>query len=189
MPDAKPASPPRWLKRTRIAIGALAVVALLATVVRAMGVEYRRDAEYVVAGDGRSAPTVLVQNTQSRRLVLGVVGLATGGAPYRVEVLDDLPADVSQAVLRSLTVTGRDGVLLDRKEVPLEVMEGETVGLHGDKSPARGYVYIDPAALSGGDASIFVDGSVSLLTDGGAREVHFARRFKLATAKGFVTAP
>jgi hypothetical protein len=179
---------PRWFRAVRPAVGVVIAAVVVGAVIRMAGVGYRGTTEYVVAGSAASEPTVLLQNTGSRRFVLGFFAVSSWGPPFTLQVLEnDLPANVSQVVLRSLTITGPDGVAIETlQDVSIPLANGETIGAHGEKTPMRGFVYIDPKPLSPTADSLLVEGSLSLSGEGGGREVRFVRRFTRKQTKGLV---
>jgi len=175
----------RVVRRT---IGVVIAAIVVGAVIRAAGVGYRRKTEYVVGGSAGSEPTVLLQNTGSRRFVLGFFAVSRWGPPFSLEVVEnDLPSNVSQVVLRSLTVTAPDGTVVESlQDVPIPLMSGETIGTHGERTALRGFVYTDPKPLSPTGDWLLVEGSISLGGEEGGREVRFVRRFTRKETKGLV---
>lgn len=138
--------------RLRRIVGVLAAAFLVAAVVRAAGIGYR--------------------STVHRRMVLGFFAVTEGGAPFSLEISENgAPANGSQVVLRSLTVTGPEGVVVQRVE----------------KTPVSGSVYVDPTPLSPAADWLLVQGSLSLSGEGGERVVDFVRRFTRKQTRGLVT--
>jgi hypothetical protein len=174
---------PRWLAPGRKVI--LALLALVASlrIARSAGFGYRTDAEYV-PDDGQAAdgdPTVLLENTEQRRTYAGLFTVSTWGAPYTLQLFEELPTDtrVTAVVLRSLVVRSPDGVVRALEDVELPIHIGEAISVHGRRT-TKSFALDEPVTLDVAPATLVVEGTLSTVDPDRSTPATFAKRFRLA---------
>jgi hypothetical protein len=188
-PDRDSRLRPRWLSPARKVLLAIFTVLVLLGIGRSAGFGYRTDAEYV-PDNGQAAggdPTVLLQNTEQRRTYAGLFTVSTWGAPYTLQLFQDLPRDtpVTAVVLRSLVVRSPDGVVKSLDDVELPISIGEVFRMH-DRTVTRtkSFALGEPLLLDVAPATLVVEGTLSIISPDGSTPATFAKHFRLAKRGG-----
>jgi hypothetical protein len=188
-PDRDSRLRPRWLAPARKVLLAIFTVLVLLGIGRSAGFGYRTDAEYV-PDDGQAAggdPTVLLQNTEQRRTYAGLFTVSTWGAPYTLQLFQDLPTDtpVTAVVLRSLVVRSPAGVVKSLDDVELPISIGEVFRMH-DRTVTRtkSFALGEPLLLDVAPATLVVEGTLSIIGPDGSTPATFTKHFRLAKRGG-----
>jgi hypothetical protein len=188
-PDRDSRLRPRWLAPARKVLLAIFTVLVLLGIGRSAGFGYRTDAEYV-PDDGQAAggdPTVLLQNTEQRRTYAGLFTVSTWGAPYTLQLFQDLPTDtpVTAVVLRTLVVRSPEGVVKSLDDVELPISIGEMFRMH-DRTVTRtkSFALGEPLLLDVAPATLVVEGTLSIIGPDGSTPATFTKHFRLAKRGG-----
>jgi hypothetical protein len=180
---------PRWLAPARKVILAIFTVLVLLRIGRSAGFGYRTDAEYV-PDDGQAAggePTVLLQNTEQRRTYAGLFTVSTWGAPYTLQLFQDLPTDTraTAVVLRSLVVRSPEGVVKSLDDVELPISIGEVFRMHDRTvTTTKSFALEELVPINVAPATLAVEGTLSITSPDGSTPATFAKHFRLAKRGG-----
>ena len=188
-PDRDSRLRPRWLAPGRKVILVIFAVLVLLRIGRSAGFGYRTDAEYVPddgqasRGDTPVPLAVLLVNTERRHTYAGLFTVSSWGAPYTLQLFQELPTDtrVTAVVLRSLVVRSPEGVVKSLDDVELPISIGEVFRMHDrTMTKTKSFALEEPIVLDVAPATLVVEGALSIIDPDGSTAATFAKHFQLA---------